>query len=207
MGRRFCFRTSFKISNDMDGNDPLDREGVTEPHAADPNDPLDWDGIKLAFTKGDWSLARIGDAFGTTHSNISRRAKKDGWVREVGTKPLRGRRARGGAVSKTAQRRILKRLYRALDEKMKVLEERIAQAQQPGAPELSAADAERDARTLSALARLYAKLVELDDQAREGARKEQGSEPAPATRSADDADRLRRDLALRLQRLNSARDA
>jgi hypothetical protein len=56
-------------------------------------------------------------------------------------------------------------------------------------------------RSLSALARIYAKLVELDDQA-----KGQGSATDAATRS-DDADQLRRDLALRLERLNRERDA
>jgi hypothetical protein len=68
----------------------------------------------------------------------------------------------------------------------------------------SAADAERDARALIGFTRLYAKLIELDDAARAGGQgKTEGSKPE----ATDDADRLRRELALRLKRLNQARDA
>jgi hypothetical protein len=59
---------------------------------------------------------------------------------------------------------------------------------------------------LSGLARLYAKLVELDDSARAGGKPGQDKSLAKPE-ATDDADRLRRDLALRLQRLNQARDA
>jgi hypothetical protein len=70
----------------------------------------------------------------------------------------------------------------------------------------SAADAERDARTLSGLARLYAKLVELDDSA-SGKGEPDKDQSVTKPEATDGADRLRRDLALRLQRLNQARHA
>jgi len=59
---------------------------------------------------------------------------------------------------------------------------------------------------LSGLARLYAKLVELDDAAR-GDTKGKPERSVTKPEATDDADRLRHDLALRLQRLNQARDA
>jgi hypothetical protein len=101
---------------------------------------------------------------------------------------------------------MVRRLLEALDKRLMLLETRMAPDAELGEALQSAADAERDARTLSGLARLYAKLVELDDAAREGAK---GKTDSSVTKpeATDDADRLRRDLALRLQRLNQARDA
>ena len=96
---------------------------------------------------------------------------------------------------------MVKRLLRVLDKRLMLLETRMAPDAEAGEAMQSAADAERDARTLSGLARLYVKLIELDDAARAGGKgKTEGSKPE----AADDADRLRRDLALRLQRLNQA---
>jgi hypothetical protein len=183
----------------------------------DVHDPTDWKGIEQAYVKGDWSLRRIAEAFGTSRWTLANRAAKEGWVREVGTKPLApGRKPRPPGVpppprpnaQQVRARRIMARLFAALDEKMKALEARIAHAQDEAAPPPSAADAERDARTLSSLARLYAKLVELDDRAREQDGGPKGSETDAARSEAlPDADRLRRDLALRLQRLNPGQDA
>lgn len=175
--------------------------------------PLDWEGIRHAYVFGDWSLRRIADAFGTSSKTLTKRAQAGGWIREVGTKPLpRGRKPRPpgvpGAprpnVREARARRIVSGLYAALDEKMRQIEERMAKAQEAGAEAPSAADAERDARTLSGLARLYAKLVELDDGAQSAGGREQDQATA-ALEATDNADRLRRDLALRLQRLNQAR--
>jgi hypothetical protein len=76
---------------------------------------------------------------------------------------------------------------------------RMQQAENEGR---SAVDVERDARTLSALARVYAKLVELDGATKPAPEKrETESKPSPA-RSSEDADQLRRDLARRLERLD-----
>ena len=136
--------------------------------------------------------------------------KAGGWVRLVGTKKLRpGRKPRPPdepppTPAKKLRRDMVKRLLRVLDKRLTLLETRMAPDAELGEAMQSAADAERDARTLSGLARLYAKLVELDDAARAGGKgKTDGSKPE----ATDDADRLRRDLALRLQRLNQAGDA
>ena len=201
----------------MDGNDPLDREGGAKPRAesaGDPSDAIDWEAIEYAYVHGDKSLRRIADEFGSSDTTITKRAKEGGWVRLVGTRPLKpGPMPRRPGTPKTkrlAQRRaanMLRRLYRVLDHKLKLLEARMEGAQSDGAAPQSAADIERDARSLNALARLYAKLVELDEAAKPEASKDgQGSDKGEATRS-DDADQLRRDLALRLEKLNQARDA
>jgi hypothetical protein len=101
---------------------------------------------------------------------------------------------------------MVRRLLEALDNRLTLLETRMAPDAELGEPAQSAADAERDARALSGLARLYAKLVELDDAARAGA-KGNPDKSRPKPEATDDADRLRRDLALRLQRLNQTRNA
>jgi hypothetical protein len=139
------------------------------------------------------------------------RAKKEGWVRLVGTKPLKtGPKPRppGEPKPKPAaqlRRDMVRRLLEALDKRLMLLEKRMAPDAE-GEPTQSAADAERDARTLSGLARLYAKLVELDDSASAKGKPDQ-DKSATKPEATDDADRLRRDLAVRLQRLNQARHA
>ena len=92
----------------------------------------------------------------------------------VGSAPSRCRRAGGRerpgvprekrAKPKPFRRRqMVQRLFQVLDAKLTEIEERMA-AMQNGVATASAADAERDARSLAALARLYAKLVELDER-------------------------------------------
>ena len=138
------------------------------------------------------------------------RAKKEGWVRLVGTKPLKtGPKPRPPSEPKPKpaaqlRRDMVRRLLEALDKRLTLLETRMAQDAELGEAMQSAADAERDARALSGLARLYAKLVELDDAARAGGK---GTTDNAKPEATDDADRLRHELALRLQRLNQARDA
>lgn len=199
----------------MEHDDPLDREGAAQAPAAPANatdqDAIDWTAVEHDFIHSGLSQERIAERHGTTRQRVARRAKADGWARLVPTKPLPfGPKPRppGAPKPSRAQRRaarILERLYRALDEKMKLLEERMAQAQSADGVPQSAADAERDTRNLGAFARLYAKLVELDEAARNN-KTGQGSDKPAATRS-DDADQFRRDLALRLERLNRATDA
>ena len=70
---------------------------------------------------------------------------------------------------------MIDRLLKVLDRKLTEIETRMEEAHTEGAPH-SAAELERDARSLTALARIYAKLVELDDEAKSGG---QGSDSRP----------------------------
>jgi hypothetical protein len=160
----------------------------------------DWEGIKQAYIHGDWSLRRIGDFHGASEHQIRAEAKRSKWVRLVGTKPLRrGAKVTEARPDELRRRDMVRRLLDALDKRLLKLEARMAPDAEAGGETQSAADAERDARTLSGLARLYAKLVELDTDAQVAG---QGRVKPETT---DDADRFRRDLALRLQRLDQAR--
>lgn len=195
----------------MDHDDPLDRRARARPRARCLRDPIDWEAIEHDFIHGDWSIRRIAEKHGVSSTTVGKRAKTEGWVRLVGTRRLRtGPRPRRPGVpmpkprSLAARRRaqMLRRLFGVLDARLTEIENRLAQADPA---ETSAAEVEREMRSVNALARIYAKLVELDDADRESETKK-GSETPAATRS-DDADQLRRDLALRLERLNQAAEA
>jgi hypothetical protein len=163
---------------------------------------IDWAAVWHDYVHGDMSLDRIAWKHRTTDATLRKRAKAGGWVRLVGTTPLpRGRRAgpRGAeppSAEEKRRARMVKRLFAVLDAKITALEARMNQGDD-GVQ--SAADAERDARSLTALARLYAKLVEMDEAGLAGSQDQM--------KDGDDADRLRRDLADRLGRLERSGDA
>ncbi len=68
-----------------------------------------------------------------------------------------------GVEGSTRSVDIITRLYAALDQKMREIETRIERASQVGSQESSAADCERDARTLTTLAKLYEKICEMEE--------------------------------------------
>lgn len=79
----------------MEQDDPLDWEGGEQTRVDGEPIGVDWDKIAHAYIHGEWSLAWIADAYGSSERTISARAKTYGWVRLVGTKRLpSGRRTR-----------------------------------------------------------------------------------------------------------------
>lgn len=48
--------------------------------------PIDWERIELDYRAGVKSLREIAGGSGTSHVNISKRAKKEGWVRDLAAK-------------------------------------------------------------------------------------------------------------------------
>jgi hypothetical protein len=174
--------------------------------------PVDWDAVKHDFIHGDWSIDRIAEAHGASRTTISKRAKREVWERLVGTKRLRpGPRLRPAgaprptrdALEHRRRAQLLRRLFRALEARLTEIEKRMAKAEADGTA--SAADAERDMRSLSAITSVYAKAIELEEQMRKS-QAGKGSNTDASGRS-EDADHLRRDLALRLDRLSQAQDA
>lgn len=108
-----------------------------------------------------------------------------------------------GGVSRRAG--IIARFYAALDMKMREIENRIERASRSGAEELKAVDSERDARTLTALARLFEKLTELDG-AESGSGKNANREEDNLAGKEIDAERFRREIADRLTRMLEAEE-
>jgi hypothetical protein len=158
--------------------------------------------IHAEYTERDWaSLARdyaakaltvdqVSALYAISRSALYNRASRDGWHMRVGmtsgTKRRRVRRADFG-----------QRLMIALDRKIADFEARRDNA-------LSAADAERDARTLNTLVRLYDKLRGMAGKSTGPAA--HPANAAQAEKDTHDPDGLRRDLARRLETLRLSLD-
>jgi hypothetical protein len=94
------------------------------------------------------------------------------------------------------ERELAIRLMNALDQKMTAFEKRLTES------DASAADSERDARTLNTLVRLFDRLKTVDVKSLR--RTPATTVPIPDAKDAIDADRLRRELARRLARLRAS---
>jgi len=165
---------------------------------------LDWEAIHHDFLYSGMALRRIARKHQTSTATIAKRRDDGGWerVEPMVRLPTRSKARDEGLPPTPTQRRkrIVDRLYELLDAKMSEIERRMAENE--GRPQ-STAEAEREARNLNSLARLYAKLVELDE-AKTAGRKD--VKPNKKTKDGADADRLRRDLAGRLARLGPRND-
>ena len=181
--------------------------GAAPPTAdgrADGPDARDWGRVRYDFLYSGKSVARIAADHGLAKTTLRNRIKTFGWVRVIPTQPAKpGPKWKRPAPDLSGpngedlrRRRIVARLFKVLDDKMALLEARMANAVDRASPE-SAADTERDARTITTLMQIYTKLAALDDaaQAKDGGSESRdgGSESRDGARRDDDADRLRRD--------------
>jgi hypothetical protein len=180
--------------------EPLDWVAIRQKYGVDPKARPDKQGILRAYVESDLSLERIGEAFEVSSTSVRRFALKAGCVRKVGTKPLgwsKRPKGPGGPKPKRSsplqrRREFLRRMMSVVDKRLRVLERRMTQALEPDGSPQSAMEIEKDIRGLADLARIYAKLVELDEAMRETSEAEKASEVI------EDADELRRDLARRI---------
>ena len=152
----------------------------------------------------------IAERNGIGRGALTRHAKRANRQRQV-TTIQRPRRTKAELAEAAAQEyaacaleSLAARLYLAIDRKVQEIEMRMQQAEDEGR---SAANSEREARTLSALARVYAKLVELDGASKPATEKRETESKPSSARSGEDAEQLRRDLARRLERLDRSGDA
>ncbi len=157
--------------------------------------PADWAAIARDYAAGTLRVDDLCILHGVAWSVLYRRIKSEGW-------PLRnesGRRAR-----RHLRPDLTKRLLVALELKMTQFEKRMIEA---GAP-VTSADSERDARTLNTLVRLFEKLKGFGEKAAASTRSRAatqaaGDPAASAGKDAHDADRLRQELAQRLEKLRA----
>lgn len=179
-----------------------------------------WAAVRLAYAEPSVSLAEIGARFGLTPQRIGAKAKMEGWTgRETRRKARsaaksrsktphckpapddqpqgsnRGKppakRSRGRLPTRDAQKAVVGRLYRAISLKLEHMEKRMAS----GDPR-SAQDEERESRALATLINNFEKVTEAAaelDQDRDAAH--------AASASGADAERMRREIAERLERL------
>lgn len=162
-----------------------------------------WAAVRRAYADASVPLAEIARRHGLTPQRIGAKARKDGWTgREPARKPRtaakpvaadnapqRGRRR--ALPTRGAQASLIGRLYRAISLKLEHMEKRMASGEAR-----SAQDEERESRALATLISNFEKVTEAVaelDRDRDAAR-------AAGTAGAD-AERMRREIAERLERL------
>ena len=168
----------------------------TPPDRQEP----DWHDIERAYKAGSMTIKALAERHGVAAATISRRAKKNGWLRgRPGPEgpPSKAKKARAtrsarepaGTRGKTATKDLMRRMRR-------LLEHQIADIERSQKDDASVSD-ERSARTLSSMIRSLEKLLELEQTLANGPADKKGSDDS----APPDADRLRADLEQRLSRL------
>lgn len=167
-----------------------------------------WAAVRRAYEdEASVPLAEIARRFGLTPMRIGAKAKQEGWAGRAQRQTRRARgsakkkaggassaapakRARPGALpTRGAQRALIGRLYRAISLKLEHMEKRMASGEAR-----SAQDEERESRALANLISNFEKVTE----AVAGLDKERDARAAGA---GADAERMRREIAERLERL------
>jgi type IV secretory pathway VirB10-like protein len=175
------------------------------------SDQPDWSEIRRLFAAGAPTLARIAERYGVSVQRITRRARKDGWparsVRPSGaTKRPPGKPARDTSsvpVSLKARRTLVRRLYKAIDTKLKQMERRMAHdmATDDGTSDTTAADHERDTRAIGALIANLSRVTEIEADLERLPGSAKPADQQADRQLADEAERFRREVAERLARL------
>lgn len=159
-------------------------------------DETAWAAIEKAYVETEELLADLGKRFGISASQISHRALVYGWPSRwarMGRKPRRKTMS-----TRKARDQLIHRLYRAIDLKLERLETRMESGE-----ELTPAETERNLRALATMIGGFEKVAEVAfdaEKERKGATKRKKT-------SAPDAERMRREIAERLERLQHKRDA
>ncbi len=156
-----------------------------------PNQPSyagrDWAAVARDYAAKALTVDQLTALYAISRRALYHRAAREAWPTRIAPagKPTR-RRVRRADFGQ--------RLINALDRKIADFEAR------RGDTALTAADAERDTRTLSTLVRLYDKLQGATSKAA-GPTAPAASVTAPAAKETHDPDGLRRELARRLEKL------
>ncbi|MBU2582635.1 MAG: hypothetical protein KJ622_13040 [Alphaproteobacteria bacterium] len=185
-----------------------------------------WAAIRIAYEAGEETVSAVAKRLRVSEGAIYRRARRDGWSRRMkrprpaeskpakpysggpGTGPERAPRKPANAAGKAANRKssseaassagLIARLYNAMDAKLKRLEARMHSDEQ-----LTAAESERETRELGSMIRSFEKVTAF------AATLEERDKPAkrkPAINPGD-AERMREEIAQRLERLCADRAA
>ena len=146
-------------------------------------------------------VSEIAVQFGVTEETVRRHAEKDGWLSPPGTAPLPARRTRlRGASAAVGRRQLIKRLYKAMDTKLRLMERRMEtqMTDLDKGKDLTSADHERDTRMFGAMIKNIEQVKEMQadlDRVTRG----QPATAADAELFAE-AERFRREIAERLAR-------
>ena len=158
-----------------------------------------WAAVRNAYESTSAPLDEIGAPFGLSRQRIAARAKKEGWqARPKRTVAPRrhdaktaDRTTKRALPTRKTQRAMIARLYQAITLKLEHMETRMASGD-----DRSAQDEERENRALATLINNFEKVTEAVaelDRTKPRAR--------AAGRVGADAERMRREIAERLERL------
>jgi hypothetical protein len=162
--------------------------------------PPDWAEIKRLYLETDEPITSISERFGVPLGTIGSRVKAEDWrprrAERMGLKLPPRRASRGDGRMLRTRRNLIRRLYKLIDAKLKLMELRMDQELEGEGRTACAADHERDSRALGTLIRNLERMSEIDV----GLKRGKDGRPSSAAALADEADRLRRELAQRLAR-------
>lgn len=156
----------------------------------------DWQEIERLVRTTDLSYYAISAQTGGAVSTIRDRAIRYGW-RGIKAGKSSGKRRTSAKSAADTRRALIQRFYKAIDTKLKQMEQRMKSEMEKDDDGQSAADHERDTRAIGGLINQLAKLSEYEtdlDRPNAG----QGEDFAAV---AAEAERYRRELAERLARL------
>jgi hypothetical protein len=175
------------------------------------SDQPDWSEIRRLFVAGAPPLARIAERHGISVRRITSRARREGWparsARPLGSaksppsKPTRD--ATSVPASLRARRALVRRLYKAIDTKLKQMERRMAHdmATDDCTSDTTAADHERDSRAIGALIANLSRVTEIEADLERLPGSAKPADQQADRQLADEAERFRREVAERLARL------
>jgi hypothetical protein len=180
--------------------------------------PVDWHQIRRLYVDGDEPVAAIARRFGLAPKRIYDHARKQDWPRRSARSAIEPAPSPTSKVEApdpnpptlptglAARRTLVRRLYRAIDTKLKIMEQRMEkELASSRTPQSSSADHERDTRAIATLIKTLESVTELEvglDRPADGSPRARNASAAPDARTlADEADRFRRELAERLHRL------
>jgi hypothetical protein len=191
------------------------------------SDDSDWPEIRRLYVAGTLTLARIAERHGISVQRIARRARNEAWparprrrpgaregpARTSGGKPSTSadrkppapepRSQQAATPSLQARRALVRRLYKAIDTKLKQMERRMAHdmAKQKESSETTAADHERDTRAIGALIANLSRVTEIEADLERLPGSASPADQQGDRQLADEAERFRREVAERLARL------
>lgn len=191
-----------------------------------PDDP-DWEDVRRDYHGTELKTSAILDKYRISRRALDKRIRAEGWTVRLSAAQLAAAKRAATVVSEPpadvgsvpvavsvplaatprtpiAQRRkILLRLHSTIEKKLRLLEQRLDKQEADAASNVNSADFERDTRNIGLLIRNLEQLTEIDHDQRgkriSGAAAKSASIADSAL--ADEADRFRRELAERLQRL------
>jgi hypothetical protein len=158
----------------------------------------DWSGLEYLCRETTLSLREISRVTKVPFATLQGQATRNRWRSVAGAPVPKPGGARARPYTLTARRTLVRRFYRAIDTKLRQMELRMATEIARGEETSSAADHERDTRAIGGLVNQLGKISELESDLDRPAG---SSDDASAARLAEEAERYRRALAERLERL------